>query len=414
MRILYVVPNVPSRLRIRPFNFIRRLSEQHEVTVLCVATNEADYRSAAELKRHCKDVEVFVLTRWRSFWNCMVALFSSRALRTAYFYSPRLRRRVEEKVASKEVDIIHAEHLKTVPMVAGVSRDVPVLFDAVDCVSMMETRRRKVLRSTFMRIFSWAEEKKMRRWETWASKHLEGIIISSAVDKECYPRRPHSRHAIRVVPNCVDFEYFNFEKFESRRDTLIFCANLAYSPNEDAVLYLTHSIWPILRARRPNLRLEIVGSRPSLRVEQLDGRDNIRVTASVPDVRPYVRRAWVALCPVRVQAGTQNKILEAMALGVPVVATRACCAGLAVEPGRHILIADTPEEFVSAIELLLDDDALRSTLARAGRMYVEENHDWGSSTEKLLEAYAEVSAGSKTKIPSTTCDSILAPRGGAA
>src|SRR5260370_28218496 len=116
MRILYVIPNVPSRLRARPFNFIRRLSRSHEVSVLCIATNDSDVRFAAELRQHCQSLEVIKLPRWRSFWNCLVALVSSKALRHAYFYSPHLHRRVDEMVNRKEVDLVHAKHLNAVPM----------------------------------------------------------------------------------------------------------------------------------------------------------------------------------------------------------------------------------------------------------------------------------------------------------
>lgn len=390
MRILFVVATVPSsNLYPRPFHFIRHLSEKHHVSVFCVARNETQRRSAAELLRNCKSVEVFRLPVWQSVWNCLCALFSSRALRTSYFYSPVLKRRVEEVVARGEIDLIQAELVKTIPMIEGVRGRVPIVFDAVDCVSMMEARRRKVLRNPLLKLLSQWEEQKMRRWEGWASDNLEGIVISSRVDKEAFPERPQSKHEIRVVPNPVDLEYFSLGRFECRQDTVIFCANLAYFPNEDAALYLAYEIWPAIRARRSGLQLEIVGNRPSKRVKDLDGKNNIRVIASVPDIRPHLRRAWISLCPIRVQAGTQNKILQAMALGVPVVATRACCPGLGVEPGKHLLTADRPDEFVSAIESLLDDENLRNRLKRAAREYVERNHGCEASGDKLLAAYEE-------------------------
>jgi sugar transferase (PEP-CTERM/EpsH1 system associated) len=395
VRILFVVPNVPSRIRVRPFNFIRRLSRQHEVTVFCVATNDVDYRSIAELRQHCQAVEVFELPHWRSLWNCLVGAFSSRALRTAYFYCPRLRRRLVEKVGRGGVDLVHAEHLKSVPMVAGVSGKVPTVFDAVDCISMMEAKRRKVIRNPLLKLFFWTEQKKMARWEAQASELFDRVVISSPVDSEFYPGGSRLKEAIRVVPNCVDLEYFGFRQFEPRKNLVVFCANLSYFPNVDAALYFSRSVWPLLLARRPNLRLEIVGSRPPRSVRQLDGKNNIHVVGSVPDVRPHLGRAWAALCPLRVRAGTQSKILEAMAMGVPVVATRICCAGLQVEPGKHLLTADTPEEFVSGVESLLDGSSLRNNLVQAGRKYVEAHHDWNRSMKELLDVYAEALADFK-------------------
>lgn len=389
MRILFVVPNVPSFIRTRPLNFIRQLSRIHQVSVLCVATNEGGDNLASELRQHCQSLEIIKLPRWRSLWNCLAALFSSKSLRCAYFYSPSVRRRVEERVSRGEVDLVHAEHLKSAPMVEGAAGKVPIVFDAVDCVSMFEARRMKVLRNPLLKLFSWVEWKKMAHWESKASRVFNRLVISSSIDKECYPAVTGLQEKLDVIANGVDLEQFGFQEFEPRRNLIVFCAKLDYFPNQDAALYFSRSVWPLLRARRPELQLEIVGSRPARSVRQLDGKGGIRVIGSVPDVRPFLGRAWVALCPIRARAGIQFKVLEAMALGVPVVATRICCPGLAVEPGRHLLVADTPEEFASAIELLLDNETLRGSLIQAGRRYVEQQHSWDDLTRRLLVAYSE-------------------------
>ena len=392
MRILFVVPNVPSFIRPRPFNFIRRLSRSHEVSVLCVATNESDYHFASELRQHCQNLEVIRLPRWRSLWNCLVALFSSKSLRCAYFYSRSLRDLVKAKVDRKEFDLVHAEHLKSVPMVEAVIGKVPTVFDAVDCVSMCEASRRRVIRNPYLKLFSWMESKKIVRWEAKASQLFNRVVISSPVDKDCYPAPGRFRERLDVIPNGVDLEHFAFQQFEAQKNLIVFCAKLDYFPNQDAALYFSQSVWPLLHARRPELQLEIVGSRPPRSVRRLGGKDNIRVVASVSDVRPHLGRAWVALCPIRIRAGIQFKVLEAMALGVPVVATRICCPGLAVEAGKHLLVADAPEEFVSAVELLLDNHTLRANLIHAGRTYVERQHDWAGCVKVLCNAYAEALA----------------------
>ena len=358
--------------------------------MLCLATTEAEERRASELRPHCQNLEVIRLPRWRSFWNCLVAMFSSRPLRCAYFYSPHLRRRVLEKVNRKEVDLIHAEHLKTIPMVQDVVGKIPIVFDPTDCYSLLEARRRKVFRNPLLKLFSWTESKKISFWETKSCQMFDRILLCSPVDEEQYPAPPGLRERLDVIPNAVDLEHFRFRQFEPQKNLLVFCGNLRYFPNLDAALYFSNSIWPLLLARRPELRFEIVGNRPPASLKGMDGKHNIRVVGSVPDVRPHLGRAWVAVCPIRVQAGTQNKVLEAMALGVPVVATRVCCPGLAVEPGKHLLVADTPEEFASAVQLLLDNPTLRANLVQAGRKYVEQHHDWNVAVARLSQVYVEV------------------------
>lgn len=389
MRILFVAPTVPSLMRPRVFNFTRRLCRSHQVSVLCLATTDAEERLASELRPHCQNLEVIRLPRWRSFWNCLVAMFSSRSLRYAYFYSPHLRRRVREKVNRKEVDLIHAEHLKTIPMVEDVVGKIPIVFDPTDCSSILEARRRKVLRNPLLKLFSWTESKKISFWETKSCQMFNRILLCSPVDKDQYPASRGLRERLEVIPNAVDLEHFCFRQFEPEKNLLVSCSNLRYFPNLDAVLYFSNSIWPLLLAQRPELRFEIVGNRPPPSVKGMDGKRNIHVVGSVPDVRPHLGRAAVTVCPIRVQSGTQNKVLEAMALGVPVVATRVCCSGLAVEPGKHLLVADTPEEFASAVQLILDNPNLRASLVQAGREYVEQYHDWKVVVARLSQVYVE-------------------------
>jgi sugar transferase (PEP-CTERM/EpsH1 system associated) len=387
MRILFVVPNIPSSIRPRPFHFIRGLSQMHEVSVVCLATNEPDDQFVFQLRQHCQSLEVIRLSRWKSLWNCLLALFSAKSLRCAYFDSPRLRDHVKARVEAKEVDLIHAEHLKSLSMVEDVLGKMPAVFDAVDCLSMLESRRRRVTKNPFVKLFSWIESKKFALSEASASRRFNRVVISSAVDRQAYPA-PGLREEIDVIPNGVDLKHFGFRQFEAQKNLLVFCAKLDYFPNEDAALYFSRCVWPLLKARRPELQLAIVGSRPPRSVRRLDGKDNIRVIASVPDVRPYVGRAWVALCPIRIRAGIQNKMLEAMALGVPLVATPVCREGLELEAGKHLLVAEGPEQFASAVELLLDNVTLRERLIDAGRAYVERQHNWAESVTALSNSYS--------------------------
>lgn len=383
-----MVPNVPSPIRSRPFNFIRRLSQHHEVSVLCLATDEADYRFIADLKQFCPDSEVIALPRWRSLWNCLIGVFSSKPLRHVYFYSPQLRQRVIEKVAKKEIDILHAEHLKSVPMVEAVTGKIPTVFDAVDCVSMFEARRINVVGNPFLKLFFGTERNKMAKWEAKATKIFDRITISSTIDKESYPGPADLRAKLDVIPNGVDLDFFAFRKFQPRKNVIVFCAKLDYFGNADAAVYFAKSIWPALLARRPDLQLEIVGNRPPRAVQQLHGRENIRVIGSVPDVRPLLGSASIALSPLRVRAGIQFKILEAMAMGVPVIATSICCPGLGVQPGKELLVADTAEQFADAVELLLLNARVRNSLIAEGRQYVEAHHDWEHCVKQLSDTYS--------------------------
>jgi len=142
-------------------------------------------------------------------------------------------------------------------------------------------------------------------------------------------------------------------------------------------------IWPLLRARRPQLKLLIIGADPSPEMRRLGELPGVTVTGSVPDVRPFVRQSALMVAPLNIARGTQNKILEAMAMGVPVVTSRVAAGGVDAEPVKHFLVADTPQEYSDAILGVLQNPVERQRLAVAGRQRMLSNHAWSHSMARL-------------------------------
>jgi glycosyltransferase involved in cell wall biosynthesis len=156
-----------------------------------------------------------------------------------------------------------------------------------------------------------------------------------------------------------------------------------YYPNQQCMFDFCANVLPRLRARRPTLKLEIVGAEPSTAVRKLAELADVTVTGSVPDVRPYVSRAAVAVAPLWIARGTQNKILEAMAMGVPVVCSHVAAGGVDAVIGEHLAAATTPDETCDAILRILENSAERCRLAEAGRARVLSHHAWPSSMRRL-------------------------------
>jgi sugar transferase (PEP-CTERM/EpsH1 system associated) len=184
-------------------------------------------------------------------------------------------------------------------------------------------------------------------------------------------------------PNGVDSEFFcpGDEPYEV--DTISFIGRMDYYPNQECMSRFCEQVWPLLRAHRSNLKLLIVGADPSPAMRQLGERPGVTVTGSVPDVRPYVRKSAVMVAPLAIARGTQNKILEAMAMGVPVVTSRVAAGGVDAEAGAHLVVADSPREQAEAIIRLLDSPAERHRLALAGRQRVLSHHAWAQSMKRL-------------------------------
>ncbi|MEO8922439.1 MAG: TIGR03087 family PEP-CTERM/XrtA system glycosyltransferase, partial [Caldimonas sp.] len=200
-------------------------------------------------------------------------------------------------------------------------------------------------------------------WQT-----LEGYATGAATD---------------WFPNGVDSEFFCPVAEPYDTDTLSFVGRMDYYPNQECMRRFCDEVWPMLRSRRPALKLMIVGADPATAIRKLGERPGVTVTGSVVDVRPLVRRSVVMVAPLAIARGTQNKILEAMALGVPVITSRIAAGGVDAEPGEHLLTADTASEQVEAILRLIDSPDERRRLALAGRQRVLSHHAWSQSMRRL-------------------------------
>jgi hypothetical protein len=184
-------------------------------------------------------------------------------------------------------------------------------------------------------------------------------------------------------PNGVDSEFFAPTDKPHDPDRIVFVGRMDYYPNQECMAEFCTKVMPLLRARRPATTLAIVGADPSPAVRELGKLPGVTVTGSVPDVRPYLHEAALMVAPLNIARGTQNKILEGMAAGVPVISSRVAAGGVDASAPEHLLTATTPDEYVEAILRVLDDPAERIRLARAGRARMLSHHAWPQSMRRL-------------------------------
>jgi glycosyltransferase involved in cell wall biosynthesis len=196
----------------------------------------------------------------------------------------------------------------------------------------------------------------------------------------------------KVVANGVDTEYFT-PRADPGGSTLLFCGGLDWYPNGEAMAYFFDRIWPLLTRRLPHVRVVVVGRNPPAWLTRLGDSDRrVEVTGFVDDVRAYFREATAYICPIRVGGGTRLKILDALAMGVPLVGTTFACSGISVQDERHVLLADTPEALVNQVLRLLADPVLRANLAAQGRDLVCKDYSWPVVGRSLLLAYSEAAS----------------------
>ncbi|MEO8392293.1 MAG: glycosyltransferase [Chloroflexota bacterium] len=223
-----------------------------------------------------------------------------------------------------------------------------------------------------------------RSYESWMFTPYRRVIVVSARDREELLEL-RGRMPVEVIPNGVDLDYFQPTDTAREARTLIFTGNYEYAPNVDAALRLAHDIFPQI----PDAKLWIVGNAPPPELQAL-ASETITVTGRVPDMRDSLKRATIFVSPLRLGAGIKNKILEALALACPVVATPLSVEGIAVLNHDELLIAESDEQIVSAVLRLLDDPALRDQLGASGRKLIEARYSWSQVAERYEAVYEEI------------------------
>jgi glycosyltransferase involved in cell wall biosynthesis len=198
---------------------------------------------------------------------------------------------------------------------------------------------------------------------------------------------------IYVVPNGVDLDEYTSYNGPVQPFDLVFTGKMDFRPNVDAMLWMGRDVWPLIRHRRPEARMAIVGQRPHPRLEPLREEAGITITGWVPDVRPYIAGATVYVAPLRVGGGTRLKLLQAMAMDAAIVATSLGAEGFPVANGRELLLADTPGDFAQAVLNLLEDPEQRTQLGRVARRFVEATYGWDALVPELEALYDDTPRG---------------------
>src|SRR5438270_5580496 len=421
MRILFVTPYPPSRIRVRGYGFLTQLQRAHQVTIMAQCASEQELADVEKLRGQGYEVLAVQESKMRSAGQSAMALFNSLPLQVAYARSARFAQAAQQLCAQRPFDVVHVEHLRGIASMQQIARTHPLVWDAVDCISLLCKHTIAAGPSRAVRMVALLEHQRTRRYEAKTLGQLPHTVVTSERDRQAMIEllRMHTRAltgddeelgaGISVIPNGVDLEYFQPLQLERQRFNLVFSGKMSYHANVATALYLYHQIMPLIWQHRPEATLTIVGSKPPKTIQALGNDPRVEVTGYVEDMRPYVGRAEVMLSPMVYSVGIQNKVLEAMALGTPVVVAAQAAAALGAESGRDLLVATSAQDFATATLRLLDDAELRTNLSWHGRTYVEQQHDWHTVTSRLVDVYQQAITAYASKSPTSDSTKILAP-----
>jgi glycosyltransferase involved in cell wall biosynthesis len=278
---------------------------------------------------------------------------------------------------------------------------IPTVYDSVDCISLLFEQTVHTTPQWRSRLMAVLDLARTRRYEAELLSRYDQVAITSQRDRAALEGLAHrylpstARTApVTVVTNGVDAQYFAPAEGQQRDShTVILSGKMSYHANVAGALYFANYVLPRIWQQNPHVRFQVVGKDPPQAVKQLAQDARIEVTGYVKDLRPYLGQATVAVCPVAYAVGIQNKVLEAMAMQVPVVCTTAAFSGLDARAEEDILVADSPEAFAAQVLRVCSDPGLAAHLAAAGRRYVETRHDWVASAQKLSDLYDRARRG---------------------
>ena len=359
---------------------IKHLAANHEVTVASLARSPEEAREGAGIAPYCKHFEIAEVNGLIQTARMVARLPTSTPSSMGFFYSSKLQHRIRDLLARVRFDLIFVHCSSVAPYVASV-RGIPKILDFGDMDSQ------KWLEYANYKPFPLSlgyrlEGVKLERMEKQLARQFNLCTATTRAEWETL-----EHYGLSVpsdwFPNGVDSEYFQptIEAYEP--ETISFVGRMDYYPNQECMFEFCAKTLPLLREHRPNIKLLIVGADPTPAVRKLGELPGVTVTGSVPDVRPYLHRSALMVAPLNIARGTQNKILEAMAAGIPTVVSRTAAGGVDAVAGEHLSVADTPADYAQAIQRILDDTAERRRLANAGRERMLSHHAWASSMRRL-------------------------------
>jgi len=382
MRIFVLLSRVPWPLekgdKLRAFNQIKVLSENNEIFLCALNTNKADKQAAFRaLHPYCKSIVFIDISKTTIFLNLIKALFSGIPFQCGYFYSRRAQKRINKELKRSKPDIIFAQLARVAEYVRH--SKLPKAIDYQDTFSM-GIKRRLDIAPWYKKPFMRAEYRRLIRYEHRIFDEFDLKTIISDTDRRLIPH--DKRDEILIVPNGVDHDFFNISNTVEKKYDLVFCGNMSYAPNVNAVEYLAYEILPLVWKTLPDAKMYIAGANPDPKVKKA-ASERVIISGWLDDIRDAYAQSRVFIAPMRIGTGLQNKLLEAMSMRLPSITSPLANSSLGAESDKEILVGANAEELAQHIITLLTDQKKAEQIAQAGYDFTNRVYDWGKATEIL-------------------------------
>lgn len=384
MRILFLtsrLPYPPDRGdRLRTFQFLCDFAQEHEVTLISFVASEQEAAQAAKLEKCCVKIQLVPLPRRRSAINVVTNIWRDMPLQALYYRSAEMDRAVHRLMLGSRFDLAYVHLFRMAPYLID-KPDIYRVVDFTDMISLEIEASLAYLPAHWRAVYS-LELPRLQRFERQLMSRVDEAWLISRRDAQLLKNGPDQAR-IGIVPNSVDERLFAVNNSHAHAMRLIFVGNLEVKHNIDALIYFVEEILPIVRRTVPECILQIVGAGDPGSIGRLANKPGVTLSGYVPDLAEAYAGSTVSVAPLRFSAGIQNKVIEAMAAGVPVVTTSAVNAGLGAMDNRDLLIADSPSHFAAQVVRLLQDQPMRQNVGQSGREFVRSQFSGNRALERL-------------------------------
>ncbi len=382
--------------KLKIYNLASQLAQNHELHLLTIAENQEDVNSVESLllpidensrKLIFTNVSWVYRPKWVSAISALFGIFSKRPIQVSYFRSKKFSTQLKKVVEENQYDAIHVQHLR---MAQYFEKGAPgnAILDLPDAFSLYWKRRVEASKNIFERWFRHLEYQRLKSYELKMLPIFKKALVCSTEDKKYLNLLGITN--IDVLPNGVNLKSFSPRNTdEIVKNRILFTGNMDYAPNVDSVHYFVKEILPIIEKQIPDVEFVIAGQRPVKSVLEL-ASSNVKVTGFIENLADEYAKANVVVSPLRIGAGTQNKVLEALAMNLAVVCSNVGFAGLGLKNGEGILMAEDPQTFANHVIAILESEELRVKLGEAGGEHIRNTFAWTAVSQQLLQYFDQI------------------------
>lgn len=368
--------------KLRAFHQIKSLSQSYNIILCSITEVKVKKEWINQLNQYCVEIHIFKLNQFKIGINLFKALFNSKKpFQIAYFYQKKINKQIQQLIQNIKPNAIYCQLIRTTEYVKNIHH-IPKTLDYMDALSEGMLKRKKISKGFYKLLYN-TEGKRLKKYENIIFDYFNHHTIISKQDRN---KISHPQNqSIVVIPNGIDNYFLKYDcKSIKKEFDIVFVGNLSYAPNVESCLFIIKKLYPYFEKNNVNINILLSGAKPSPKILNLiKTNKNIKISGWVDDIRQSYCKGKIFVAPLFIGTGLQNKLLEAMALGIPCITTSLVNNALNAKHNNHILLANSVDEFYNRITTLLSDEKFYKKLSVSAKEFVSINYNWDVYSNKI-------------------------------